>query len=504
MIHLPQAHLVLAPALVIGAVLAGGLPLVLFALRQGGGVLMDASVWRVLSFTLWQAGLSTLISIAIALPAARALAWRRFAGRDWLMALLALPQSLPSIVVVLALVELYGAAGWFGGLFNLYGLTGILLAHVFFNAPLAIRFFVEALDEIAPENLRLAEQLGFGAAARWKHVEWPLLKPVLPRVAALIFLLCAASFIVVLTLGGPAATTLEVAIFQSLRMDFDVTRAVSLSLLQIVLCLLLVLAAGHLAAPAPTFARLRFTISDRPVSWAGILAVFVVAALLVPPLLALAASGVVNFHPRAALAEAMATSLLIAGLSAILTLLLAWPIAGLSIRVPAWRGRLIAVSLLGLIVPPAVMATGWFILLRGLAPGATTSVLLIAALNGLMALPFATTLLTSGMSGILPHHDRLCAQLGIRGIQRLLKIDLPALARPLAQAGLMAFVMSFGDLTAVMLLGSQGLTTLPSLVASELGNYRSGSAQGTALVLAALCLAGTVFANRLGRSHDQI
>jgi len=495
-----RTPLVLAPALVVGAVLAGGLPLVLFALGEGGRVALDASVLRVLSFTLWQAGLSTLISLAIALPAARALAWRRFTGRDWFMALLALPQSLPSIVVVLALVELYGAAGWFGGVFNLYGLNGILLAHVFFNAPLAIRFIVEALDGAAPENLRLTDQLAFGAAARWVHVEWPLLKPVIPRVAALIFLLCAASFVVVLTLGGPSATTLEVAIFQSLRMDFDVTRAVSLSLLQIGLCLVLVLAAGKLAAPTPPSTSMRFTITGRSASWFGILAVLVVAALLVPPLLALAASGLANFHLRTVLAEALTMSLFIASLSTVLTLLLAWPIAALSIRAPAWRDSLVAVSLLGLIVPPAVMATGWFILLRGTAPGAASSGLLIAALNGMMALPFSTTLLMAGMSNVLPHHDQLCALLGIHGLARLLRIDLPALARPLAQAGLMAFVMSFGDLTAVMLLGSQGLITLPSLVASELGNYRSSSAQGTALVLAGLCLAGTIFAKRLGKS----
>ena len=49
-------------------------------------------------------------------------------------------------------------------------------------------------------------------------------------------MLCITSFTIVLTLGGgPAATTLEVAIYQALRFDFDPARAVTLTLLQIAL-----------------------------------------------------------------------------------------------------------------------------------------------------------------------------------------------------------------------------------------------------------------------------
>lgn len=149
------------------------------------------------------------------------------------------------------------------------------------------------------------------------------------------------------------------------------------------------------------------------------------------------------------------------------------------------------------------MATGWFILLRGAGGSLTSSIALISALNALMALPFSTTLLANAMAQTIPHHDRLCVQLGLSGWHRLWQIDGPALARPLAQAYLMAFVLSFGDLTAVMLLGSQGLVTLPSLIASEMGQFRSANAQGTALLLAALCLAGSLLANHLSRPESR-
>ena len=489
-----------APAVVIAAAAAGFVPLLSFAVMQGGQFALDSYVWRILGFTLLQAGLSTLLSLLLALPAARALAFRNFPGRSLILALLAVPQALPSIVVVLALVELYGTSGWLGGWFNLYGLGGILLAHVFFNLPLALRFCLEALEGVTPENLRLADQLGFTASARWRHVEWPALRPLLPRLAALIFLLCAASFVVVLTFGGPAATTLEVAIYQSLRMDFDVSRAVTLALVQVVLCLVLVLLAGQLASPVPAEARLRTVAPPRARMGVVSVASVVLAVLLVlPPLAALAESGVMAFHLRATLVQAFGTSVLVATLSAALSLALAWAIALLQVRRAAWRGFLNAVSLIGLILPPAVLATGWFLLLRGLITGPASSIILISCLNALMALPFCVTLLTGAISAQVLPLDRLCAQVGLSGWQRFRLIDGPDLMRPLAQAFLMAFVLSFGDLTAILLLGSQGVITLPSLIASEMGQYRAASAQGTALLLAALCVAGALLANRLGR-----
>jgi thiamine transport system permease protein len=73
-----------------------------------------------------------------------------------------------------------------------------------------------------------------------------------------IFMLCFTSFPVVLLLGGgPAATTMEVAIFQSVRFDFDLERAAVLALLQIGICGLLVGTGFMLMPPLPRGQGLR-------------------------------------------------------------------------------------------------------------------------------------------------------------------------------------------------------------------------------------------------------
>jgi hypothetical protein len=127
--------------LVIGgslAVLFGTAPLDL------GAIAGDGYLRHVLLFTTIQALLSALLSVGLALPVARALARRtRFPGRTLLLRLFGLPMVMPAIIAVFAIVTLYGESGWLHRLAAgaglplgsfLYGLGGILIAHVLQHA----------------------------------------------------------------------------------------------------------------------------------------------------------------------------------------------------------------------------------------------------------------------------------------------------------------------------------------------------------------------------------
>ena len=68
----------------------------------------------------------------------------------------------------------------------------------------------------------------------FRLIELPLLMRILPGAFALIFVICLTSFAVALTLGGgPRATTIELAIYQAFRFDFNLGRAALLSLVQL-------------------------------------------------------------------------------------------------------------------------------------------------------------------------------------------------------------------------------------------------------------------------------
>ncbi|TIX35003.1 MAG: ABC transporter permease subunit, partial [Mesorhizobium sp.] len=104
------------------------------------------------------------LSVAPALFVARALSRHpQFFGRGFILQLFAVPLALPAIVAALGVLALYGRAGYFAGTLSavggkswpgIYGLSGILVAHVFFNLPLATRLFLEALQTVPADQWR--------------------------------------------------------------------------------------------------------------------------------------------------------------------------------------------------------------------------------------------------------------------------------------------------------------------------------------------------------------
>jgi thiamine transport system permease protein len=374
----------------------------------------------------------------------------------------------------------FGKNGWLGGWFDLYGLTGILIAHVFFNMPLVARLVLSRLEAIPEENRRLAAQLGFDARAEFRLLTWPALRASLPAIASLVFLLCTASFAVVLTLGGgPAATTLEVAIYQALRFDYDPGRAVALAIMQLALCAALVVLAGSYARGFEVWSSAslsRSGVSARKAAW-HLPAILLASAFVLAPLAALITAGLTGRLAADAVIAAAATSLLVATLAAALAILIAFALAQIPSR---W---LTMAGLLTLVVPPAVLATGWFVASIRLGVASHVGPLLVVLMNALMALPFALSALAPAIRESAQRHDRLCASLGLAGLARLRIVDLPALARPLALAFAMCLAVSLGDLTAIMLFGTQDFVTLPALVYRQMGAYRLDVAATTALVL---------------------
>lgn len=480
--------------------------------------IMDGYTLRILRFTLYQATLSTLLSITLGLPVALALARRKeFPGRIWIIRLMAVPMGLPVIVGAFGIITIWGRQGVlnsalvFAGVdepFSIYGLSGILIAHVFFNLPLCVRLMLAGLERIPGEYWRMAASLGMGPASVFRFIEWPAISRLIPGIAGLVFMLCATSFTLVLLLGGgPAATTLEVAIYQALRFDFDPQRAIALSVLQIVLTAVLLGLLAFLPSPEAEISSLGRSIrrfdgkSTAARLWDGAAIVFAVF-LIGLPLVAIAVSGLQADLPRLLTApvflRAAATSLAIAMLSAILVVLCCMAIIGArqavsSRRRVAWPLRLLSAVLgagasLVLLVPPVVLGSGWFLLLRVFDDVSFYAPVLVALINMLMALPLAMRVMEPAFTSHFLRTGRLSASLGLQGLSRLQFANLPVLWRPVLMALSFAMALSLGDLGAVALFGSESFVTLPWLVYSNMGSYRTNDAAGYAFLLGVVCL----------------
>jgi thiamine transport system permease protein len=451
-----------------------------------------------------------VLSLVLGAAVALALARRRFRGRHWAIAALGAASVMPAIVVVFAVVAIYGHGGWLAeglralGLdprFRIFGWPGILIAHVFFNAPFAARVYLDALSSVPAEQWRLAAMLGFTPREILRHLDWPVIKAELAGLASLVFLLCFTSFAVVLTLGGGSGrATLEVAIFEALRVDLDFGRAAWLGLVQIGICAGVALVLHRIVARPPVgqTARLPMIRPDREDRRLRVLdgLVLLAAALLVAPPMASLASGLAHLAAvlDADFARALLTSLVIAALSAATACLMALALATAARheRIARRRSGLAAiydfVPALVLALPPFALTAGLFLVIRRIADPAAAGYVLLPLINALGALPFAYRFISPPVMVAGERYGRLADLAGLRGATRLAVVDWPLLRRPLAAAFAMSVALSFGDFGVIALFGGHELRTLPYLLYERLGAYRLDEASGISLVLVLIAL----------------
>ena len=455
---------------------------------------LDPADAAALRFTLLQAGLSALVSCALAIPLARALARRRFRGRAALIRLLAAPFLLPVVVAVLGLLAVFGRAGpvnaALAGLglppLSVFGLHGVVMAHVFLNLPLATRMLLQGWQAIPAERFRLAEALAMPPSAQFRHLELPMLRAILPGAAATVFLLCLTSFAVALTLGGgPRASTIELAIYQALRFEFDLGRAALLAAVEFGLCAAVTLATLRLTPGALFGPGL-----DRPLSipapkgWrrgVDVLTIALAAAFLLGPLVAILVRGLpglADLPPGVwpALGRSIALAILSAALAGAIALTLALAVA-------RGQGWLEVTAMLPLSASGLVMGTGLFLAVHPTIPPETLALPVTLAVNSTMALPYLFRLLLPEARALQADHGRLADSLGLRGLARLRLVTLPRLARPLGFGAGLAAALSMGDLGVIALFAGERSETLPLLIQRLMGAYRMQAAAGAALVL---------------------
>lgn len=500
----------------LGALIGASTIGLLMAAPAGSGrsIWTDRYIWSILQFTLVQASLSALISIALAIPVARALARRpHFIGRALLLRLLGVPMVLPTIVGVLGMVILLGRNGWLNqawesvglpGRIDFYGLSGILVTHVFFNMPFATRLLLAGWSTIPPEQWRLASQFGMKGHQIFRLIEWPMIREIAPGIAGLIFLLCFASFAVVLTLGGgPPNATLEVAIYQALRFDFDLQRVLALALLQVAICAGVMAVLMLWARPVPPDVTMQ-TAHSRPdrrpllgrsidVAWLVIGVVIVVV-----PLAALASrflTGPIGLVVSDGTVWAAAGRSLAVGLTAgCLSVTLGWCLLSTArwLAVRRYKQRaadmLETTASLSLVVPPMVLGAGMFLTLRTFADPFALGLGIVVIVNAIMGLPFAVRILNPPMVQTARRYDRLIQGLGMGAIDRFRLVDWPLLRKPMALALGLTVALSFGDFGVIALFGTGETETLPMVLYQRLGAFRMDEAAVVAGLLIALCL----------------
>lgn len=491
----------------------------------------DANDRAALVNSLVQGGLSAALALALGYPAGVFLARYRWPGRSVARALLLLPFLLPTVVVVLGVLDLFGtggllsgtapALGWWGR-----GLPGIVAVNLVFNVPIVALFTALGCESASGTLEESAATLGAPPAAVYRDV-WAIPSLLGAAVGGILtFVFSALAFAAPILVCGPRCYTLEAQVYALSTTFLEPTPAALLAfgmflLLVVPITAYLLLARrvrrGSSAGPiAPRPVRAggwvaRALAVETAAVFAGVGAVMgaVLYRSLVPAtggplgsawstLFGPTTTNRLGIPVTSVIANTFGFAILAAAISLVLVL-----VAVVALRSHTrWSGGLSGYLFLPLLISPVLLAFSLAEFWRPLFGGESTVWVLIAIAQTTLALPFALQSLEIPLAGLSRSASDSVRTLGASRWTAFWDADLPRVRSGLVTAGLFAFAIGLGEFTATYFLYTPPFTTL-SVAVYQLQLLRFTDASGAAAaLLLVVSLAVFLVVTLLGRSRE--
>lgn len=498
-----------------------------------GGVVetwLEPFVLDIVLFTLGLAAASTLATLLLGMPAAWVIARFRFPGRRLVRALTVVPFVLPTVVVGSAFLALLGPRSPLNEALELLvgadvvqvrldgSVAAILVAHVFYNIAVVVRLVGGMWAHIDPRGEEAARMLGASAWRAFVEVTWPLLRPAVISAASIVFLFTVTSFGVVLLLGGPRDTTLEVEIYRQTAILLDLPTAAALTLLQMIGVFALLLASARAQEALAVRQRLRASAETarRPRTrrervMVGLILAATLAFMLTPLLVLVerslagpegygtaAYASLLREDPRLRLTAAPWQSVVDSLSFAAVTTVIAGTLGLLAAAVVGYRRGWLARGLDALVMLPlgtsaVIVGFGFLVSLDTPPLDLRTSVLLIPIAHALIALPFVMRAVVPVIRSIDDRLREAAAVLGASPRRAWREVDAPILARGALVGAGFAFAVSLGEFGATLFIARPDSVTIPVAIYRLLG--QPGAATfATAMALAVVLMLLTAVA----------
>lgn len=396
---------------------------------------------------------------------------------------LLLPNMVPPLFLALGMLNLVTTFTAFP-----YGMGAVVVAHVILNSGLV----AIALDRLLHAKLGgMAEVcwiMGVSPYLFWRLIAWPYLRADLACLFLFVFSICFTSFSLPLLLSGDRAVTLEVLIYDLIRVEGRWDKAVLLASFQA-----LVLLAVAWLLPQPFWPPRPARQSLRYLAWySGRALVAAPALILIVGWVAGAIAGLrAEWSSRllGSLADACLATFILGFTVGLLHLLLFLLIAFVS---PDAKLR----RFLNGYLSPSPVITGFALLLVP-GEGEILNILKTALALTLISLPLLYRWIVHSALSAVNGQIVMARTLGASWSNILFEVVWPQVSVPVMRACGLAALWACGDF-AISGIISGGMNTLPLVMDNLIGNYRMEMAQVLMAPLVVIGLGTYYFFVRMG------
>lgn len=446
----------------------------------------DPLLLRVVSFTYLQALLSSLLCLLFGGLTAFAIKEWRIPGRNLLWKFSLICSSLPPLIIALGVLGVWGPGAPLARLLfentTIFGWSGILLGHLFLNFAIPLRWIGLALKERDLEGEYTALSLGMKRFEVFRKITWLEIRTSIFSSWVLVFLYCSTSLFVVLFLGGgPRFTTLEVSLYEAIKLNLDSGKAVQIAVFQgllgaIIFCLYLRLQREKKQLGSRAGLTIYY---PRQNAWrwvGGACTWFVMALLFGTAFFSIFKDGILGwkFLNFTDLLHSSLFSLGIALSVAMVSLLISYPfLHWLWLKTGVKKKKLLSwILVLPQFFSVLVVALGLSVFFPWLRGGETFPYLGIVLSQSLFAIPLIQFPLMEGFQRLSKERFMISQTLGARAWQRWFLVELPAMRRSILLSILLAVGFSLGEVVSVLLFAPANVKTLSLGIFQAMSRYR--------------------------------
>ena len=385
--------------------------------------LTNSYTHRIIYFSLYQAFLSAFISCLLAIPFTLALnRHKNLKIVKIIISLCGFSFVIPSILIVYAVIKLFGYSGFLNTYFDIYnffsfetiyGIKAILIAHILLNTPFATRLLFQNLNNIPKKYYEISRSIRLSYLGNIIELEIPVIKQNLFTVFSIIFSLCFLSFAIVMALGGgPMYSTIEVAIYQYALFELNFNKAIVLSFIQIVICILFVFI-GFFKLKGSNFFEVDISSYTHPhkdtnsIKISDFILITIFTLFLFSPIILILinflSSDFSNFFYDINFIKAFLNSLIISIISGSLVSIFGFSISILLVlnhKNVLLQQIMFLFSSSIIIISPIIFSLGYFIVLNELRYIILFKYLVIILINCIFLIPFALLILFNNLKNI--------------------------------------------------------------------------------------------------------